>query len=121
MSTTPSLPHFDLATFQHDLNISLAGEDKCPLKIEAAGHNRQLQADVMSLDEVDMDPEHNKQFLIYTINVVYASYAAAQHRVRQYSQLLTILKREEDEWAGKVEQTSDMMPEYKPTWLLQAL
>ncbi|KAG1751986.1 hypothetical protein EDD22DRAFT_957688 [Suillus occidentalis] len=121
MSTTPSLPRFDLATFQHGLNGSIAVDDRCSSKIEIAGNNRRLQADVMSLDEVDTDPDHNKQFLIYTINAVYASYAAAQHRVRQYSQLLTILKREEDEWAGKVEQASDMMPDYKPTWLLQTL
>jgi hypothetical protein len=47
MSTTPSLPRFDLATFQHALNVSLAREDRCPSKIEVAGPNRQLQADVV--------------------------------------------------------------------------
>lgn len=73
----------------------------------------------LSLDDIEPnDEDQDKLFTQYTINTVYASYAAAQHRLRQYSQLMTLLQREVDEWAAKVEKASDIMPEYKPVWLL---
>ena len=44
----------------------------------------------MSLEEVDQeDDEEDRLFRVqYTIDTVYASYAAAEIRVRQYTQLL---------------------------------
>jgi hypothetical protein len=75
----------------------------------------------MSLDEIDLNDEaQDKLFTQYTINTVYASYSAAQHRVHQYTQLLELLRREVDEWDMKVEKASHIMPDYKPVWLLQA-
>lgn len=75
----------------------------------------------MSLDEIDLhDDAHDKLFTQYTINTVYASYSAAQHRVRQYTLLLDLLRREVEEWALKVEKANNIMPDYKPVWLLQS-
>lgn len=75
----------------------------------------------MSLDDIDLgDEAQDRLFTQYTINTVYASYSAAQHRVRQYTHLLELLRREVDEWAMKVEKASHIMPDYKPVWLLQS-
>lgn len=74
----------------------------------------------MTLDEVDIedDEQANELFTRYTIDTVYASYAAAQNRVRQYTQLLQILQREVDDWASKVEKAKHVMPGYMPVgWL----
>lgn len=74
----------------------------------------------ISLDEVDIeeDDHANELFTRYTIDMVYASYAAAQNRVRQYTQLLHILQREADDWASKIEKANNVMPDYKPVgWL----
>ncbi|KAG1801444.1 uncharacterized protein HD556DRAFT_1438471 [Suillus plorans] len=88
-------------------------------KIQMAGRNRELQTYLMSLDDIDLgDEAQDKLFTQYTINTVYASYSAAQHRVRQYTHLLELLQREVDEWAMKVEKASHIMPDYKPVWLL---
>ncbi|KAG2109000.1 uncharacterized protein F5147DRAFT_773336 [Suillus discolor] len=63
-------------------------------KREMSGRLRELQSYLIMLDEVDIqDDEHaNELFTRYTIDTVYASYAAAQNRVRQYTQLLQILQ-----------------------------
>ncbi|KAG2749339.1 hypothetical protein P692DRAFT_20778631 [Suillus brevipes Sb2] len=79
-----------------------------------------MQSYLMTFDEVDIeDDEHaNELFTRYTIDTVYASYAAALNRVRQYTQLLQILQREADDWASKVEKAKHVMPEYTPVgWL----
>jgi len=47
----------------------------------------------MSLDEVniEVDDQANELFTRYTIDTVYASFAAAENQVCQYTQLLHIL------------------------------
>lgn len=74
----------------------------------------------MTLDEIDIegDEEQTKVFTQYTIDAVCASYAAAQNRVRQYTQLAKIYQREADDWAVKLEKAGHIMPDYKPTWWL---
>lgn len=75
----------------------------------------------MALDDIESnEDDQDRLFTEYAINTVHASYAAAQSRVRQYTQLLTLLRREEDEWARKVEKANNIMPHYKPKWVLQA-
>lgn len=74
----------------------------------------------MSFDEVDIeeDDQANELFTRYAIDTVYASFAAADNRVRQYTQLLQILQRERDDWAMKIEKARNVMPEYRPVgWL----
>lgn len=74
----------------------------------------------MSFDEVDIeeDDQANELFTRYAIDTVYASFAAADNRVRQYTQLLQILQRERDDWAMKIEKACNVMPEYRPVgWL----
>jgi len=74
----------------------------------------------MSLDEVDIeeDDQANELFTRYTIDTVYASFAAAENRVRQYTQLLHILRWERDDWALKIEKAHNVMLEYRPVgWL----
>jgi hypothetical protein len=70
----------------------------------------------MTFDEVEIEEEDhaNELFTRYTIDTVYASHAAAQKRVRQYTQLLHILQREVDDWASKIEKANHVMPGYKP-------
>jgi hypothetical protein len=69
----------------------------------------------MSLDGISMDHDYQDVlFTQYTIDTVIASYLAAKKRTRQYLQLITLLKREEDEWAEKIEQANQLMPEYEP-------
>jgi hypothetical protein len=74
----------------------------------------------MTFDEVDIenDEQANDLFTRYAIDTVYASFAAADNRVRQYTQLLQILQRERDDWAMKIEKARSVMPEYRPVgWL----
>jgi hypothetical protein len=69
----------------------------------------------MALDGIDIeDDEQDTLFTKYSIDSVYSSYLAAQSRVRQYTQLLLLLKREEDAWAQRVMKANCLMPEYKP-------
>lgn len=74
----------------------------------------------MTLDEIDIegDEEQTKVFTQYTIDTVCTSYAAAQNRVCQYTQLAKIYQREADDWAVKLEKAGHIMPDYKPTWWL---
>ncbi|KAG1766257.1 CHAT domain-containing protein [Suillus occidentalis] len=102
-------------------------EPDCSSKLETAGRNRELQAYLltepqalsgvhkMALDDIESnEDDQDRLFTEYTINTVHASYAAAQSRVRQYTQLLALLRREEDEWARKVEKANNILPHYKP-------
>lgn len=69
----------------------------------------------MALDGIDIeDDEQDTLFTKYSIDSVYSSYLVAQSRVRQYTQLLLLLKREEDAWAQRVTKANCLMPEYKP-------
>lgn len=70
------------------------------------------------VQELISDEQANELFTRYTIDTFYASYATAQNRVRQYTQLLQILQREVDDWASKVEKAKHVMPGYMPVgWL----
>jgi hypothetical protein len=71
----------------------------------------------MALDGIDLEEdEEDRLFTQLSVDTVYASYAAAQNRVRQYSQLLRLLKREEDLWAQRVEKARYVLPGYKSRW-----
>jgi hypothetical protein len=69
----------------------------------------------MLLDGIDMeDDEQDMQFSKYSVDTVYLSYLAARNRVRQYTQLLALLKREEAAWLQRVEKAKEVLPGYKP-------
>ncbi|KAG1785768.1 uncharacterized protein HD556DRAFT_1314034 [Suillus plorans] len=80
-----------------------------------AGHKREMQTYMMALDGIKT--EADKQDTLFTklcIETVHSSYLAAQNRVRQYTQFLTLLKREEDAWAQRASRACYLMPDYKP-------
>jgi hypothetical protein len=69
----------------------------------------------MSLDGIDVeDDDQDRLFTKFSIDTVYSSYLASRYRVRQYTQLLMLLKREEDAWAQRVKHASRLMPDYIP-------
>lgn len=69
----------------------------------------------MSLDGIDMeDDEQDTLFAKYSVDTMYLSYLAARNRVRQYTQLLALLKREENAWLEKVQKAKLAVPGYKP-------
>lgn len=71
----------------------------------------------MALDGIELDEDGEDQlFTQRSVDTVYFSYATAHNRVLQYTQLLTLLKREENLWAQRVEKAKGVMPEYKPAW-----
>ncbi|KAG2749137.1 hypothetical protein P692DRAFT_20732874 [Suillus brevipes Sb2] len=83
-----------------------------------ADRKQQLQSYLMDLDGIDLpEDDEDRLFTQLSVDTVYASYAAAQNRVRQYTQLLMLLKREEELWAQRVEKARYVMPEYKSRWL----
>ncbi|KAG1896064.1 uncharacterized protein F5891DRAFT_1193506 [Suillus fuscotomentosus] len=72
--------------------------------IKNAERKNELQSYLMSLDRLDRDEDDQDQlFIQLSVDTVYASYVAARNRVQQYTQLLILLKREEDLWAQRVE------------------
>ncbi|KAG2744923.1 hypothetical protein P692DRAFT_20743026 [Suillus brevipes Sb2] len=79
---------------------------------------QEMQSCSMTLDEIDIQgsEELTQMFTRHSIDAVYASYAAAQHRVRQYTQLVKIYQLEADDWAVKIEKANHLMPDYKPVW-----
>jgi len=69
----------------------------------------------MMLDGIDVeDDDQDRLFIKFSIDTVCSSYLASRYRVRQYTQLLMILKREEDAWAQRVKKASLLMPDYTP-------
>jgi hypothetical protein len=71
----------------------------------------------MALDGIELEEDAEDQlFTQRSVDTVYFSYATAHNRVLQYTQLLTLLKREESLWAQRVEKAKGVMPEYKPAW-----
>ncbi|KAG2745116.1 hypothetical protein P692DRAFT_20877396 [Suillus brevipes Sb2] len=95
-------------------SLGVHGESQASIfsKKETAGRLREMQSYLMTFDEVEIEEEDhaNELFTRYTIDTVYASHAAAQKRVRQYTQLLHILQREVDDWASKIEKANHVMP-----------
>jgi hypothetical protein len=74
----------------------------------------------LSIDdvEVDVNDQFNSVFTQHTIDAIFSSYAAAQNRVYQQSDVLRMLQREADEWAQKVKKAIALLPEYQPIgWL----
>jgi hypothetical protein len=71
----------------------------------------------MDVDGIDLaEDDEDRLYVQLSLDTVYASYAAAQTRVRQYTQMLTLLKREEELWAQKAERARLVLPEYKSKW-----
>lgn len=69
----------------------------------------------MALDGIETPAdEQDALFTKLCIETVYSSYLAAQNRVRQYTQFLMLLKREEDAWAQRASRACCLMPDYKP-------
>ncbi|KAG2738249.1 hypothetical protein P692DRAFT_20882841 [Suillus brevipes Sb2] len=122
LSSSGSSSHSNSSQPSHQATGSLGvhGESSIFSKKETAGRLREMQSYLMTFDEVDIeeDDNANELFTRYTIDTVYASYAAAQNRVRQYTQLLHILQREADDWASKIEKAKNVMPEYRPPEVL---
>jgi hypothetical protein len=67
-----------------------------------------------SLDGIEVEGGEQDTLLKCTVDAVLAHYVTAQHQVRQYTQFLTILKREEDAWAQSYQRASCVMPDYSP-------
>jgi hypothetical protein len=58
--------------------------------------------------------EEDTLFIKQLIDAVYSNYLASQNRVRQYTNFLTMLEREEEAWAERFKRASSLMPDYKP-------
>ncbi|KAG2037476.1 hypothetical protein BDR03DRAFT_957258 [Suillus americanus] len=81
-------------------------------KVESAGRQHQH---VVGLSAVNLEyDEEDTLFIKQLIDTVYSNYLASQNRVRQYTNFLTMLKREEDAWAERCKRASILMPDYKP-------
>ncbi|KAG1719288.1 hypothetical protein EDD22DRAFT_855034 [Suillus occidentalis] len=88
--------------------------------VQHAERKHEMQAFMMTLDGIEPDEDdEDLLFIQLSVDTVYASYAAAQNRVRQYTQLLTLLKREEVLWAERVEKAKNVLPEYKSIYRMQ--
>ncbi|KAG1789330.1 hypothetical protein EV424DRAFT_1550262 [Suillus variegatus] len=82
--------------------------------IESAEQKREKQTYMMALDGINIeDNEQDTLFTKLSIDSMYSSYLAARTHVRQYTQLLLLLKHEEDAWAQRVTKASCLMLEYK--------
>ncbi|KAG2061056.1 hypothetical protein BDR06DRAFT_947559 [Suillus hirtellus] len=125
MSSFPPLPPFPTASssslphgFMHPSRGGLNFMSSAPpiiSSIESTGRKREMQTYMMSLDGIDMeDDEQDTLFAKYSVDTVYLSYLAARNRVRQYTQLLALLKREENAWLEKVQKAKLAVPGYKP-------
>ncbi|KAG1893759.1 uncharacterized protein F5891DRAFT_985577 [Suillus fuscotomentosus] len=68
----------------------------------------------VSLDEIQGQVDEQDVLLANTIHMVFANYAAAQCRVRQYTHFLMILRREEDTWLQRFQKACSVMPGYEP-------
>ncbi|KAG1770766.1 hypothetical protein EDD22DRAFT_843114 [Suillus occidentalis] len=117
-----SLSAIPSSSFSHTLpgSFNENGRDfsKNCASLQNAGRKHEVQALLMALDGIDLDDDdQDLLFIQYSLDTVYASYAAAQNRVRQYTQLLTLLKREEDMWAERVEKAKYVLPEYRSRWV----
>lgn len=133
-STLPS-PPFGAEDFLHQFDPNRVPQATDVFeKVENVGHKRDEQTDMvrrisirfavntdyeclckMSLDGIDIvNDEQDTLFAKYSVDTVYCSYFAARNRVRQYTQLLALLKREENAWLQRVEKAKYALPGYKP-------
>ncbi|KAG1759739.1 hypothetical protein EDD22DRAFT_849044 [Suillus occidentalis] len=120
MSSSPPSPRsFSLLGTLHENDTEL--HNNCT-NIQNAERKHGMQAWVMALDGIQMDEDDQDElFIQLSVDTVYASYAAAQNRVWQYTQLLELLKREEILWAERVEKAKYVLPDYKSRWAPQCL
>jgi hypothetical protein len=70
-----------------------------------------------SLCGIEVEGGEQDLLLKCTLDTVLAHYVTAQYRVRQYTQFLAILKREEDAWAQSYERAACVVPDYSPATL----
>ncbi|KAG1767053.1 hypothetical protein EV702DRAFT_1282747 [Suillus placidus] len=83
-------------------------------KVEGDGR-QQMQSHVMESGGINLEcNEEDTLFIKQLIDTVYSNHLASQNRVRQYTNFLTMLKREEDTWAERFKRASSLMPDYKP-------
>ncbi|KIK48244.1 hypothetical protein CY34DRAFT_104073 [Suillus luteus UH-Slu-Lm8-n1] len=111
MSTSPistlSPPAYDFerALREGGSNNILGGSDTLS-KIICEGRNIEKQMYYLSLDGIEMiNNEQDDLFTMYSIDTVHSSYLAAKSRVRQYTQFVVLLKRSEEAWAQKLQET----------------
>ncbi|KAG1768451.1 hypothetical protein EV702DRAFT_720788 [Suillus placidus] len=77
-------------------------------KIICAGHDIEKQIYILSLDGIDRnDDEHDRLFMMYSIDTVHLNYLAAKSRVRQYTQYIVLLKRSEEAWAQQLQEVGN--------------
>ncbi|KAG2130508.1 hypothetical protein BD769DRAFT_1666804 [Suillus cothurnatus] len=112
---SPSVPSSPTSSASHSIWTGPIDLPSNFVNIEADGRRREKQSYVMSLDGIDVeDDDQDRLFTKFSIDTVYSSYLASRYRVRQYTQLLMLLKREEDAWAQRVKHASRLMPDYIP-------
>jgi hypothetical protein len=90
-------------------------EDSWAQRLQEAGYvvmDQSLRR--VALDGIEVEDDEQDVLLKFTTDTVFANYIAAQQRVRQYTQFLIILRREEDAWAQRLEKVSCIMPDYNP-------
>ncbi|KAG1764882.1 hypothetical protein EV702DRAFT_91604 [Suillus placidus] len=76
-------------------------------KLQEAGHVlTEKNLSRVSLKETTVEDDEQDILLAHTIETVSANLTTAQHRVRQYTQFLMILKSEEDAWAQRFQKAS---------------
>ncbi|KAG0699958.1 hypothetical protein DFH29DRAFT_1001514 [Suillus ampliporus] len=95
---------------------SMEKPDICA-NVENAGCRQELMSYLMALDGIKLKEDGEDQlFTQRSIDMVYFSYTTAHNCVLQYTQLLMLLKRDENLWAQRVEKAKGVMPKYKPAW-----
>ncbi|KAG2088259.1 hypothetical protein BD769DRAFT_1396345 [Suillus cothurnatus] len=90
-------------------------EDSWAQRLQEAGYvvmDQSLRR--VALDGIEVEDDEQDVLLKFTTDTVFANYIAAQQRVRQYTQFLIILRREEDAWAQRLEKVSCIMLDYNP-------
>ncbi|KAG1799681.1 uncharacterized protein HD556DRAFT_1439340 [Suillus plorans] len=84
-------------------------------KVEGSGRQRERQSRVLELGGIKLEyDEGDPQSIKQLIDAVYSKYLVSRNRVHQYTNFLTMLKREEDTWAERFKRASNLMPDYKP-------
>ncbi|KAG2757069.1 hypothetical protein P692DRAFT_20712704 [Suillus brevipes Sb2] len=102
---SPLAYDFERSLREGSSNNILGGSDTLS-KIICEGHNIEKQMYYLSLDGIEMiNNEQDDLFTMYSIDTVHSSYLAAKSRVRQYTQFVVLLKRSEEAWAQKLQET----------------
>jgi hypothetical protein len=97
-----------VALLKHD-------EDAWAQRLQEAGYVVMEQGLCrVALNGIEVEDDEQDMLLKCTADTVFSNYIAAQHRVRQYTQFLTILKGEEEAWAQRFQKATCVMPDYQP-------